>query len=198
MNSPPSPPCHTPRKSTLRGEFSDAKNSLEIAEIMAKYGLIHQKTVQTTNQGQRDTPEGRSEGKKQGLRDFSRTIICPICNVKCSTKSGYLTHLTRLALSAQLDIMTRYKHAATRVLIGKDFMKFDVIESFMRTNKKAFLRKYKGTLSSLTSLSSISISESSVCVDCSTPKPLASSDIEGDGSEEPITGEPASQKKPRY
>ena len=170
----------------------DAKDSGEIAEILAKYGLIPQNPVQLINQGQRDAAEEKSDGKKQGLRDFSRTITCPICNVKCSTKSGYLTHLTRLALSGQLDMMTRYKHAATRVLIGKDFMKFDVIESFMRANKKTFLKQYKGSISSFTSPSSISTTESSVTADCSLPEPLISSDIEGDGSERSITGEPAS------
>ena len=173
----------------------DAKDSGEIAEIMAKYGLIPQNPVQLISQGQRDAAEEKSEGKKQVLRDFSRTITCPICSMKCSTKSGFLTHLTRLALSGQLDMMIRYKHAATRVLIGKDFMRFNVIESFMRANKRAFLKEYKGSISSFTSPSSISTTESSVTVDCSTPEPLISSDIEGDGSERSIAGEPASQQE---
>lgn len=146
MNSPTatplsaSPLCRTPQKSTLRGELMNAKHSWEIAEILAKYDLVPQNIPFLTSPRQESNKNTENTGKKGGLRDFSRTVSCPICNMKSSTKSGFLTHLTRLALSDQLDIMSRYKHAAIRLLFGQTFIKFDDIEVFMMTHKKAFLK----------------------------------------------------------
>ena len=181
MNSPStaplgaSPQCRTPRKSTLQGELMNAKHSWEIAEILAKYDLVPQNIPFLTSPREESNKNIENTGKKGGLRDFSRTVSCPICNMKSSTKSGFLTHLTRLALSDQLDIMSRYKHAAIRLLFGQTFIKFDDIELFMMTHKKAFLKAVQ-RIESQTSKSVFSVdietSQDKQCQLSNTPEAL--------------------------
>ena len=60
--------------------------------------------------------------------------------MKSSTKSSFLTHLTKLALSDQLVSVNRYKHATIRTMFGQNSSKSSQIETFISTNRAALYK----------------------------------------------------------
>lgn len=146
MFSPPAlppgaaPPAAPERWSALREELGKAKDFAGIASVMAKYELVPKNVPFLPNQVLGTRKDGRNNEAEGSLLSSEKDMSCPICNMRITSKTGFLSHLSKFALGDQFDIVNRYKHGVLRGMFDHGFLRFHDIETYILTNRRNFMK----------------------------------------------------------